>query len=275
MFHLKHRGTIDVLEAESFSALEFVTHGFCTRRGGVSEGAFATLNVGGQVGDREDAVRRNLEAIGAAFAIPVGGLILMGQVHGDRICVIDGDASASHPEWVPECDGMVTERPGVALAVKTADCVPILFVDPVRRVIGTAHAGWRGTALGIAGKMAGLFRERFACRTEDLLVAIGPAIGPCCYQVDAPVREAFAARADADLMLRPCAEQEGRWRLDLSLANRLALTALGIPAGNISTAGHCTACRTDLFFSHRAEQGRTGRQISFLMLADDSCRKNA
>jgi YfiH family protein len=186
MFRLKRRGTIEYLEIEQWSALDFLTHAFCTRRGGVSEGAFATLNAGSRVGDREADVRRNLETIGAAFAIPEGGLILMGQVHGDRICIIDGDASP--PESVPECDGMITDRPEVALAVKTADCVPILFVDRVRRVIGTAHAGWRGAALGIAAGMVRLFQERFFSHGEDLLVAIGPAIGPCCYQVDAPVR---------------------------------------------------------------------------------------
>ena len=273
MFRLVRRGAIEYLEDDRFSSFSFLPHGFCTRCGGVSEGVFASLNAGGQVGDLEDSVRRNLSLIGEVFAIQEGCMALMGQVHGDRICVIDGDGAP--PESIPECDGMVTDRPGVALAVKTADCVPILFVDPVRRVIGTAHAGWRGTALGIAGKMAGIFRERFACRYEDLLVAIGPSIGPCCYQVDAPVREAFAVRPGADRLLCPCLDQEGQWRLDLPLANRLELTALGIPAGNISTAGHCTACRTDLFFSHRAEHGRTGRQISFLMLADDPCRKNA
>ncbi|MDA8124197.1 MAG: peptidoglycan editing factor PgeF [Deltaproteobacteria bacterium] len=265
MIHLARRGAIEYLEDAGLAAHPFLTHGFCTRRGGVSEGPFASLNTGEQVGDRAKDVRRNLSAIGEAFAIPEGRLVLMQQVHGDRIEVIDDNGCPADP--VPECDGLVTDCPGVALAVKTADCVPILFADPVRRAIGVAHAGWRGTALGIAGKLARLFQERYSSRLEDLLVAIGPAIGPCCYQVDGPVREAFAARPEASRLLRPCPEQAGRWRLDLPLANRLELTALGIPTENISLAGQCTACRTDLFFSHRAEQGRTGRQISFLMAA--------
>jgi YfiH family protein len=266
MFRLARRGVIEYLEEEGLAAHPFLTHAFCTRRGGVSEGPYASLNAGAGVGDGEDSVSRNLEAIAAAFAIPEGGMILMGQVHGDRICVIDSDGVP--PESVPGCDGMITNRPGVALAVKTADCVPLLFVDPVRRVIGVAHAGWRGAAHGIAGRMVRLFRETFASRSGDLYVAIGPAIGTCCYEVDAPVGEAFSVRPDADRFLRPCREKEGRWMLDLPLANRLELTALGISVGNISITGHCTACRTDLFFSHRAEHGRTGRQISFLMLAD-------
>ena len=273
MFRLARRGAIEYLEDEGLASLPFLTHAFCTRRGGVSEGPYASLNAGSQVGDRKADVHRNLSLIGEAFTIPEECMILMEQVHGDRICVIDGETSSS--ESIAGCDGMITDRRGVALAVKTADCVPILFVDRVRRVIGVAHAGWRGTALGIAGTMVSLFQERFGSRCEDLLAAVGPAIGSCCYQVDAPVRDVFAARPGADRVLRPCPADKGRWWLDLALANRVELEALGIPSENISTAGQCTACRTDLFFSHRAEHGRTGRQISFLMLSDDPHRKNA
>ena len=155
-------------------------------------------------------------------------LVLMGQVHGDRICVIDGDEPP--PECIPECDGLITARPGVALAIRTADCVPLFFVDRVRRVIGVAHAGWRGTALGMASRMVGAFVERFSSRVADILVAIGPAIGPCCYQVDAPVHAAFSSRTDAGGYLRPCREDD-RWMLDLALANRLQIRSAGGAGG--------------------------------------------
>ena len=179
--------------------------------------------------------------------------------------MIDGDGHP--PDSIPECDGLITDRPGVALGIRTADCVPLLFVDPVRRVIGVAHAGWRGTALGIASKMIDLFENRFSSRAEELLIAIGPAIGVCCYQVDAPVYDALSSRPGAEGFLHPC-EEPGRWMLDLASANRSELTNRGALATNIFSTGHCTACRQDLFFSHRASLGCTGRQVNFLMLRE-------
>ncbi|MCE5281697.1 MAG: peptidoglycan editing factor PgeF [Deltaproteobacteria bacterium] len=272
MFRIARREEIEFYEAEELAALDFVTHAFCTRLGGVSEGPFASLNTGFLVGDREGDVRRNLERIGRAFAIPPGQMVLMGQVHGDRICVIDGEGTP--PELIPQCDGMITARSNVALGIRTADCMPLLFVDPVRRIAGVAHAGWRGTALGIAAKMVKTFEQHFSSRRADLWVAVGPAIGSCCYQVDAPVRDAFADRHDAEAFLQACSEA-GRWMLDLGMANRLQLLEAGIPPGNILVCGQCTACRQELFFSHRGERGCTGRLLNFLMLRDGSRPKNA
>ena len=263
MIRFARKGAIEYLESEELSALEFVNHAFCTRLGGVSAGPYSSLNVGDLVGDGDDNVLRNLNLVGDAFKIPVGGLILMRQVHGDRIRVLDGDGPL--PEGLPECDGLISDRPGVALGIRTADCVPLFFVDRARRVIGAAHAGWRGTALGIAARMVETFAGRFSSRREDLLAVIGPAIGPCCYQVDAPVFEAFSALPGADLFLRPCKEL-GRWMADLALANRLQIREAGVPSENIYTSGLCTSCRQDLFFSHRAGGGRAGRQINLLML---------
>ena len=263
MFRFARKGAVEYLEVVELAGLGFVEHAFCTRRGGVSGGDFSSLNAGFRVGDQEEAVLRNLARVSGAFAIPSDGLVLMRQVHGDTIRVIDGDGPP--PACVPDCDGLITARPGVALAVKTADCVPIFFVDAVRRVIGVAHAGWRGTALGIAGRMIDTFTERFGSRPADILSAVGPAVGGCCYQVDHPVQAAFAASAAAGRVLRPCPE-EGRWMLDLESANRLQLEAAGVASGNILSAGLCTVCGQELFFSHRASGGRTGRQVNILML---------
>ena len=272
MLRFARRGDIEYLVAENLQALDFTVHAFCTRLGGVSEGPYATLNAGFLAGDRDADVRRNLDLVSGSFAIPEGRLIQVRQVHGDRIVVI-GDEGAL-PDNPPEGDGMITDRPGVALGIKTADCVPLLFVDRVRRVIGAAHAGWRGTSLDMAAKMIDAFVGRFSSRREDVLVAIGPAIGPCCYQVDSPVHERFLSRWNAVNFLMPCRE-EGRWMLDLALANRSQLVEAGVPDGNIVSADLCTACRKDLFFSHRADHGCTGRQINFLMLRDRIHLKNA
>jgi YfiH family protein len=266
MFRFVQKDAIQYLEADAISALDFVTHAFCTRLGGISEGPFTSLNTGFLVGDREEDVRRNLALIGKAFAIPEERLVLMGQIHGDRIFILDGDDLP--PGSIPECDGLITDRPGVALGIRTADCVPLLFVDPVRRVIGVAHAGWRGTALGIASKMVDLFEKRFSSRVEDIMASVGPAIGVCCYQVDAPVYAAFVSRPGADDFLHSCPE-EGKWMLDLASANRIELMDRGMPAGNILSAGHCTSCLRELFFSHRASLGCTGRQVNFIMVRED------
>lgn len=262
MFDIVQRGAVKFLEAAEMSALGFVTHAFCTRQGGVSEGPFADLNVGDRVGDREAAVKRNLALVGEAFAIREGRLLLMRQVHGDSIRVIDG--AMPLPEETPECDGMITDRPGVALGVRTADCVPLFFVDRVRRVIGAAHAGWRGAALGMAARMADAMKERFSSLNEDILAVIGPAIGPCCYEVDAPVFAALTSLPEAERFLIP--RGKDRWMLDLAGVNRLQLLECGLPEENILAAGFCTVCRQDIFFSHRAGRGRTGRQLNFLML---------
>ncbi len=270
MFRFAQRGTIEYLESGEFSALDFLTHAFCTRRGGVSRAPYDGLNVGDLVGDAEEDLVQNLNLIKDAFAIPDGRLILMRQLHGDRIHVLDEDGPL--PEGPPECDGLITERPGMALRILTSDCVPLFFVDRTRRVIGAAHAGWRGTALGIAARMVATFAERFSSRPEDILAVSGPAIGPCCYEVDAPVFDAFSAMPGADLFLRPC-PGKGRWMLDLALANRLQIREAGVPAENIYVTGFCTACRQDLFFSHRAAGDRTGRQINLIMLREGGCTK--
>lgn len=258
------QGQVEYLEAADMAGLDFVTHAFCTRRTGVSAGGFASLNAGDAVGDRQENVIENLNIIGAAFAIPENSLVMARQIHGDRIVEI-GEADLL-PMPYPECDGFVTARPGIALGIKTADCMPILFADPRRRVAGALHAGWRGTALGIAKKMVDIFRNRFSSQASDIVAMAGPAVGACCYEVDAPVFDAFAATEGmTDCFTRPGGKE--RWMFDLASANRLQLIHAGISEENIITAGICTACRRDLFFSHRAAQGKKeGRQLSFIML---------
>jgi len=265
MFRLANKGPVEYLEAEALSGLEFATHAFCTRRTGVSRGGFESLNVGELVGDTEENVKENLELIKREFAIPPNGLVMCRQVHGDMIIEIGKDEPLPMP--MPEGDGLVTARPGIALGIKTADCVPLLFFDRRLRVAGAAHAGWRGTALGIAAKMIDIFRRSFSSRRADIMVLVGPAIGPCCYEVDAPVFEAFAARTKVERFFYKLANKE-RWMFDILLANRLQLTEAGIPANNIIlAAAMCTSCNRELFFSHRAAQGKDeGRQLSIIMI---------
>ena len=153
----------------------------------------------------------------------------------------------------------------MALCIKTADCVPVFLADPVRRVIGAVHAGWKGTALQIVEKAVREMVQRFGARPSDLFAAIGPAIGPCCYEVDAAVYQAMSHHASRTAFFHT-GRQDGRWMLDLPLANRHQLLRCGLLPERIRTADHCTACHPDLFFSHRAQGGNTGRQLNFIMI---------
>jgi hypothetical protein len=265
MFRIAQKTSIKYLECFAEKDLDFVIHAFCTRQGGVSGGSFASLNVSAREGDESDRVRLNLERIAAAFDIAVSQFLLVHQVHGDRIWAVDGGTPFSAYDPPPECDAIVTDRPGVALCIKTADCVPIFLADPVRRVIGAVHAGWKGTALQIVGKTVREMVERFGARTADLSALIGPAIGPCCYEVDTGVYQAMSGDPEQASFFH-AGRGSGKWMLDLFQANRLQLIRSGVPRQGIRQTDLCTACHPELFFSHRAQGGDAGRQLNFIMM---------
>ncbi|PKN60707.1 MAG: peptidoglycan editing factor PgeF [Deltaproteobacteria bacterium HGW-Deltaproteobacteria-11] len=265
MFRIAQKASIKYLECLAERDLDFVIHAFCTRQGGVSGGSFASLNVSAREGEGDDPVRLNFESIAAAFGITVSQFLPVHQVHRDGVWVVNGRTLLSAHDPPPECDAVVTDRPGIALCIKTADCVPVFLIDPIRRVIGAVHAGWRGTALQIVEKAVGEMVQRFGARPSDLFAAIGPAIGPCCYEVDAGVYHAMSNHPERDSFFH-ARREEGKWMLDLFLANRQQLLRSGLPPERIRTADHCTACHPELFFSHRAQGGYTGRQLNFIMI---------
>ena len=242
-----------------------VQHGFVGRRGGISEGAFASLNLGRFTADRPGSVAENELRFGRAFGIKT--LIRVRQVHGREVLVVDR-AAQDEKSWPPiERDAIITNQPGVALAVLTADCVPIVLYDPARRVAGIAHAGWRGTCLKTAAATVEAMAQRFGSRPREILAGIGPGIGPCCYPVDAPVIRAAEQAFGADTAKVICRGDDRAPVFDLPAANRLVLEQAGLAPGNIESADLCTSCRADLFFSHRRDRGRTGRQINFVMIS--------
>jgi hypothetical protein len=265
MFRITQKESIKYLECFAEKKLDFVIHAFCTRQGGVSGGSFASLNVSAREGDGNDHVRLNLERIAAAFGISVSQFLPVHQVHRDGIWVVDGETPLPAPDPPPELDAIMTDRPGVALCIKTADCVPVFLVDPVRRVIGAVHAGWKGTALQIVEKAVKEMVQRFGTSPSDLSAIIGPAIGPCCYEVDTGVYQAMSNHPERDFFFH-ARREEGKWMLDLFLANRHQLLRSGLLPERIRTADHCTACHPELFFSHRAQGGNTGRQLNFIMI---------
>jgi YfiH family protein len=200
--------------------------------------------------------RRALEALGA----DPGSQVEASQVHGRAVAVVGREERGTK---VPGADVLLCAERGVTLAMHTADCVPILLWDPRRRAVGAVHAGWRGTAAGVAAAAVAAMARAFGSAADDLRAALGPAIGPCHYEVDEPVAAAFASWPWAARVLRP--GRPGHWWLDLAAANRLTLMAAGVPAEHIWVSGLCTACRADLFFSHRRD-GVTGRMGAMIGL---------
>ncbi len=225
-------------------------HGFTTRTGGASPPPWNALNLGAAVGDDPDRVeenwRRLRDATGLVFA-------RVRQVHGTR--VVRAGAAA---EPTVEADAVVSVAPGVAACVSVADCVPVLLADPEGGAVAAVHAGWRGTiALAAAEGVRALARE--GADTSRLVAVIGPSIGPCCYEVSPDLGEDFRRRFGAEVVRAGAPP-----RLDLWRANLLALEGAGVRPEHVEVLGRCTACERDLFFSHRRDAGRTGRQVGFI-----------
>jgi YfiH family protein len=211
------------------------------------------LNTGHTVGDNLEHVRENHERICKALGIRCREMVSPHQVHSATVQVVGAGDRGRVCEGT---DALVTDTPGVYLMLRFADCVPVLFYDPVRRAVGLAHAGWRGTVACIARETVRRMVDVFGCRPADIRAGIGASIGPCCYEVGDEVVDAVrAVFPDAPHLLSH--QGSGRWHLDLWAANRYQLGLEGVT--EIEVAGLCTACRTDEWFSHRAEKGRTGR----------------
>ena len=246
--------TLEYLAAEGISA----PHAFTTRLGGVSRDHLASLNLAMHRGDREENVAENYRILTSALGIDLQKLVLTRQVHGDVIrTVTERDCLGLDHHRYPECDGLITNTPGVALVVFTADCTPILLCDPVTGAVGAVHAGWRGTALDIAGKAVQKMVAEFGCRPADIRAAVGPNIGPCCFQTDADVPKAMIETfgPGVEEMIRP---QDDKFYVNLKAINALALRRAGVEQVEIST--ECTMCQHDRYWSHRYSRGLRGSQ---------------
>lgn len=247
------RGGLRIFQFESLSRAS-ITQAVVTRRGGVSAEPFAELNVSLSVGDDPARVSQNIDRIFAAMDRPRMSLFDSFLVHGNGALVAGGPRP---PEWgkPPQGDIILTNKPNVTLFMRYADCIPLLFVDPVKRALALAHAGWRGTLLRVAAKAVDELRLHYGSRPEDLLVGIGPAISVKNYEIGAEVvAEVQAAFADASELLPRL--DEGI-HFDLIAANRRVLEEAGVR--NIESAGLCTFDNQQDWFSHRGSGGRTGR----------------
>ncbi len=271
--------TVGPLEYFTFDILDDYKNLTCfatTRVGGVSGGPFASLNLGMRSGDDPAAVRDNRAQLSLMTNAFPDLLTLGRQVHGSSVAVVTGPTIGSGATDVdtafPDTDGMVTNIPDVPLVVLVADCCSISLYDPVKNIIGLAHAGWRGTASGIAAAAVHKMADEFGSSPSDLVAGIGPSIGPCCYEVGKEVLEHFSTRYP-DLVDQVFDDSgDNKFKLNLQKSNRLILTNTGVPGDRIETAGMCTSCSTNLFYSHRAENGNTGRFGALIMLHDRTHR---
>jgi len=282
---LRRAGGLQILEAPSLARLGWLVHGFSTRPGGASElDGTRVLNLGFTEWDSRDRVLENRKNFFAAIGAGKMRVVTLRQIHSDIPHRIDAAfAKASQP---PQGDALFTRDPGILLAVQTADCVPILLADTKRHAIAAIHAGWRGTLRRIAAKALGRMQMEFGTRPEDVIAALGPGIGRCCYEVGSDVAREFHAQFpnarewfDGPFDALASGENDPNWlpwltmrppghpppssrvNLDLIAANRAILADAGVPLRRISSSGFCTSCHTDLFFSYRRER-TTGRLIA-------------
>ena len=253
-FDLRMKNGLPYFEIPEIAHVGWIQHAFLTRKGGVSAPPYDSLNVGGNSGDHPESVSKNKEKIAAAFEFNPGQFVLMKQVHQDKMFVLRKGTDAMFP--LSGYDAVMTKTSNVFLSIRTADCIPIFLVDVKRKAIAAIHAGRQGTGLHIVPKAFMKMKEEFHSSPGDLLVAMGPSIRPCCYEIDEKV---FLPE------WKPFSTSKGerRWMVDLAGINIAQMKGEGIMKEQIFSIDLCTRCHPDLFFSYRRE-GQTGRQISLI-----------
>ena len=252
-------GTLEYLTADGIA----VPHCFTTRLGGVSTGYLSALNIGMHRGDAPGNVEKNHEILASALGYDVKKTVLSHQIHSDVVRVVTEDdcLGLDHHNY-PECDGLVTNTPGLALVVFTADCTPILLYDPVTGAVGAVHAGWRGTAMDIAGKAVQVMVHAFGSDPKNIRAAIGPNIGMCCFETDGEVPAAMVKTFGPAVKkhIRPSGQ---KYYVNLKEINRHALSRAGVMCIEVSDA--CTACEHQRFWSHRITHGARGSQGAIIV----------
>lgn len=265
MYTLECREGVTLVRFSHFDRAGLAAHGITTRLGGVSQGSLAALNMGRRGVEQPERLQENHRRAATALGVSPGSFVFSDQVHGVALRAVTLENRARP---VRETDGLLTDTPGVTLATVYADCQAVLLYDPVRRAIGMAHAGWRGAAQGIGPLLVQAMGAHYGSKPQDLLAALGPAIGPCCFEVGPEVPAAFDAHGVLRENRHWLIETGGKPRLDLWHINRLLLQEAGVRPEAISAAELCTCCRPELFFSHRRDHGDTGRMAALMALGD-------
>ena len=257
------QGTLEYLTAEGIS----VPHCFTTRFGGVSTGIFDSLNIAIKEGESEENVRRNVEILAENLGFDTKNLVTTRQTHSDIVRVVTkkDHIDIFHRDY-PECDGLVTNDPGTALMIYTADCTPLLFHDPVTGAVGAAHAGWRGTAKAIGAKTVQAMVDAFGCESANIRAAIGPNIGACHFETDADVPEALIAAfgPEVEQFIRRSGD---KYYVNLKEVNALILRRCGVRHIDISQS--CTVCENHRFWAHRYTKGQRGSQGAIILCKEE------
>lgn len=268
-FKLVQLEGIAVYQSELLGKSGMVSHAVSTRQGGASGGPWQSLNLATHVGDDLGDVVENRRRFCLELGIDPDTIVTAKQVHGDQVHLVTReDVGLGAKEYISaleDTDALITNVPGIGIITFYADCVPLMIVDPRHQAIGMAHAGWKGTVAHIGTKTIQAMNQAFGTEAKDCLVAIGPSIGPCCYEVDLPLVEILKSQVSfADQVLQ--SNQQGKWQLDLWEMNRRLLVEAGVPADQVEVAQVCTSCHADRLFSYRASGGKTGRIGAIMML---------
>lgn len=264
-----------------------VRHLFSTREGGVSEGIYRSMNLSYTRGDKKEAVDENYRRIADVLESCTEDMVCSDQTHTDHIRLVtvkDRGKGVTRPKDYADVDGLITQEKGIVLCTFFADCVPLFFVDPVKKAIGLSHSGWRGTVQKIGRKTVEKMGEAFGTDPKDVRAAIGPSICQDCYEVSEDVIEEFrkafpgiekdrlavGSSSQSESRKRACPlwyrTKPGKYQLDLWEANRLVMLEAGIPAEHIEVTDLCTCCNPDFLFSHRASHGQRGNLAAFMKL---------
>lgn len=261
---------VPYLEYSMLAETGVVRHGFSTRFGGVSEGCYSSMNLSFTRGDQEEAVRENFRRIGAAIGVRCEDMVFSQQTHTTNVRVVkeeDRGMGFARPLEYKDVDGLVTNVPGICLVTFYADCVPLYFVDPVKKVIGLSHSGWRGTVGKIGKKTVERMESEYGCDPADILAAVGPSICQDCYEVSEEVIQQFQQQfpvSDWDQLFYQ--KENGKYQLNLWKANERIFKESGIREDHIAVTNICTHCNSDILYSHRTTGDKRGNLAAFLAL---------
>ncbi len=262
MLQLTHN-TLTYFQFNTLAGDGNVRHAVFSRQGGVSPAPFDSLNLSVSVPDEKSRVYANRRRAYGLYGRDTATVVHSSLVHGNNVQRVD---SGDNGRWRPDTDAIITDENGCALTMNYADCAPIFLYDPIHGAIGLGHSGWQGTVKDVPGAMVSAMRQEFGSNPADLLAGIGPCIGVCCYEVDEPLVGQVRAAFDTHQQLLIPQPNTHRPHFDLALANAHNFARAGVT--QIEQSGLCTACRTDLFFSHRAEHGKTGRFGTIFILGE-------
>lgn len=264
-----HNGDVPFLTYNRLSEIPFLRHAFSTRLGGVSEGEFTSMNLSFGRGDSDENVIENYKRICKAVGFDYDSLTASAQVHETVVRKVTAEnrgVGIYKPKDMLSVDALVTNDPQVTLVTYYADCTPVFFVDIKQKAIGLAHAGWRGTVGEISKKVVESMQREFSTNPADLVCAIGPVIGKCCYEVSEDCAEHFMNLFGVESPVIAKGAKPSKFMIDLALANKLLLIKAGVLEENIVISDLCTQCNSDLLWSHRATQGKRGTMSAFMSL---------